>query len=191
MLGWPFKLIKALAFIHKIDGLSDNDFRDYYENQHAPLASSLLSLEGYERNYVNSELNPLYKSLGSISIFKYQSMGSLDIIDKQMSSDAGDILRNDETKFMNVPKNYFVLTQSDQLSEIEFNKKIFYSANSKENLNLLDSYDGIKKISDNLVIEPDEIIGIAEYGITKEVSLNTLEQLTQKHPQAIIASCVS
>ena len=191
MLGWPFKLIKALAFIHKIDGLSDNDFRDYYENQHAPLASSLLSLEGYERNYVNSELNPLYKSLGSISIFKYQSMGSLDIIDKQMSSDAGDILRNDETKFMNVPKNYFVLTQSDQLSEIEFNKKIFYSANSKENLNLLDSYDGIKKISDNLVIEPNEIIGIAEYGITKEVSLNTLEQLTQKHPQAIIASCVS
>ena len=191
MQGWPFKLIKALAFIHKIDGLSDNDFRDYYENQHAPLASSLLSLEGYERNYVNSELNPLYKSLGSISIFKYQSMGSLDIIDKQMSSDAGDILRNDETKFMNVPKNYFVLTQSDQLNEIEFNKKIFYSANSKENLNLLDSYDGIKKISDNLVIEPNEIVGIAEYGITKEVSLNTLEQLTQKHPQAIIASCVS
>jgi hypothetical protein len=191
MQGWPFKLIKALAFIHKIDGLSDNDFRDYYENQHAPLASSLLSLEGYERNYVNSELNPLYKSLGSISIFKYQSMGSLDVIDKQMSSDAGDILRNDEVKFMNVPKNYFVLTQSDQLNETEFNKKIFYSANSKENLNLLDSYDGIKKISDNLVIEPNEIIGIAEYGIAKEVSLNTLEQLTQKHPQAIIASCVS
>ena len=190
MQGWPFKLIKALAFIHKIDGLSDNDFRDYYENQHAPLASSLLSLEGYERNYVNSELNPLYKSLGSISIFKYQSMGSLDIIDKQMSSDAGDILRNDEVKFMNVPKNYFVLTQSDQLTEIEFNKKIFYSANSKESLNLLDAYEGIKKISDNLVIEPNEIVGIAEYGITKEVSLNTLEQLTQKHPQAIIASCV-
>ena len=191
MQGWPFKLIKALAFIHKIDGLSDNDFRDYYENQHAPLASSLLSLEGYERNYVNSELNPLYKSLGSISIFKYQSMGSLDIIDKQMSSDAGDILRNDEVKFMNVPKNYFVLTQSDQLTEIEFNKKIFYSANSKESLNLLDAYEGIKKISDNLVIEPNEIIGVAEYGISKEVSLNTLEQLTQKHPQAIIASCVS
>jgi hypothetical protein len=191
MQGWPFKLIKALAFIHKIDGLSDNDFRDYYENQHAPLASSLLSLEGYERNYVNSELNPLYKSLGSISIFKYQSMGSLDVIDKQMSSDAGDILRNDEVKFMNVPKNYFVLTQSDQLTEIEFNKKIFYSANSKESLNLLDAYEGIKKISDNLVIEPNEIVGVAEYGISKEVSLNTLEQLTQKHPQAIIASCVS
>jgi hypothetical protein len=173
-----------------MEGLSDDDFRDYYENQHAPLASSLLSLESYERNYVNSELNPLYKSLGSISIFKYQSMESLDVIGKQMSSDAGDILRNDEVKFMNVPKNYFVLTQSDQLTEMEFNKKIFYSANGLENLNLLDGYDGITKISDNLVIESDQIFGIAEYGITKEASLDTLEHLTQEHPQAIIASCV-
>ena len=190
MQAWQFKLIKALAFIHKMDGLSDGDFRDYYEKQHAPLASSLLSLEGYERNYVNSELNPLYKSLGSISIFKYQSMESLDVVGKEMSSDAGDILRNDEVKFMNVPKNYFVLTQSDQLTEMEFNKKIFYSVREMKNLNLLDSYDGIKKISDNLVIEPNEIFGIAEYGITKEASLDTLEQLTQEHPQAIITSCV-
>ena len=190
MQAWQFKLIKALAFIHKMDGLSDGDFRDYYEKQHAPLASSLLSLEGYERNYVNSELNPLYKSLGSISIFKYQSMESLDVVGKQMSSDAGDILRNDEVKFMNVLKNYFVLTQSDQLTEMEFNKKIFYSVREMKNLNLLDSYDGIKKISDNLVIEPNEIFGIAEYGITKEASLDTLEHLTQEHPQAIITSCV-
>jgi len=190
MQAWQFKLIKALAFIHKMDGLSDDDFKDYYENQHAPLASSLLSLEGYERNYVNSRLNPLYKSLGSISIFKYQSMEALDVVGKQMSSDAGDILRNDEVKFMNVPKNYFVLTQSDQLTEMEFNKKIFYSVRDMENFNLLDSYDGIKKISNNLVIEPNQIFGIAEYGITKEASLDTLEHLTQEHPQAIITSCV-
>ena len=190
MQAWQFKLIKALAFIHKMDGLSDGDFKDYYENQHAPLASSLLSLEGYERNYVNSRLNPLYKSLGSISIFKYQSMESLDVVGKEMSSDAGDILRNDEVKFMNVRKNYFVLTQSDQLTEMEFNKKIFYSIRDMKNLNLLDSYDGIKKISDNLVIEPNEIFGIAEYGITKEASLDTLEHLTHEHPQAIITSCV-
>ena len=149
MLVWQFKLIKALAFIHKMDGISDGDFRNYYENQHAPLASSLLSLEGYERNYVNSGLNPLYKSLGSISIFKYQSMESLDVVGKQMSSEAGDILRNDEVKFMNVSKNYFVLTQSDQLTEMEFNKKIFFSAKDMKNLSLLDSYDGIKKISEN------------------------------------------
>ena len=48
-----------------------------------------------------------------------------------------------------------------------------------------------KKISNNLVIEPDKIVGIAEYGITKEASLDTLQNLTQEHPQAIIASSVS
>ena len=74
-------------------------------------------------------------------------MESLDVIGKQMSSSAGDTLRNDEIKFMNVPKNYFVLTDSKQLIQHEFNKKIFYSAKSYDELNLLDAYKGIKKIS--------------------------------------------
>ena len=173
-----------------MDGLSDSDFRDYYENKHAPLASSLLSFEGYERNYIDSALNPLFASLGSISIFQYQSMESLDVIGKQMSSDAGETLRNDEVKFMNVSKNYFVLTESKQLTEHEFNKKIFYMIKSHDELNLLDSYKGLKKISDNLIIEPNDAIGIAEYGVTKEVSLDALEDLTQEYPQAMIASCV-
>ena len=120
-----------------MDGLSDSDFKDYYENKHAPLASSLLSLEGYERNYLDSKINPLLPSLGSISIFKYQSIESLNVIGKQMESEAGDTLRDDEIKFMDVSKNYFFLTQSDQLTEQEFNKKIFYSANNEDDLNLV------------------------------------------------------
>ena len=99
-----------------MNNLSDADFKDYYENKHAPLASSLLTLEGYERNYVNSALNPLYASLGSISIFQYQSIQSLEIVGNEMSSSAGDILREDELKFMNVQKNYHVLTESNQLT---------------------------------------------------------------------------
>ena len=173
-----------------MNGLSDSEFRDYYENMHAPLASSLLSFEGYERNYIDSALNPLFASLGSISIFQYQSKESLDVIGKQMASDAGETLRNDEVKFMNVSKNYFVLTESKQLTEHEFSKKIFYMAKSHDELNLLNFFKGIKKISDNLIIEPNDAIGIAEYGITKEVSLASLEHLTQEHPQAMIASCI-
>ena len=184
-------MIKALAFIHKIDGLSDVDFRDYYENKHAPLASSLLTLERYERNYVNSELNPLYASLGSISIFQYQSMESLKVVGNEMSSKAGDILRKDELKFMDVSKNYHVLTDSNQLTKNEFNKKIFYPFKNDENLNLLDTYDGLEKISDNLLVEPNEVISILEYGITEEISLEVLEKLAIDHPRAIIATSVS
>ena len=54
--------------------------------------------------------------------FQYQSMQSLEIVDKEMSSSAGDKLRNDELKFMNVAKNYHVLTQSDQLTKNKFKK---------------------------------------------------------------------
>ena len=47
MLGWPFKLIKALAFIHKKASLSQEDFEEYYEKHHAPLAQSLLTFESF------------------------------------------------------------------------------------------------------------------------------------------------
>ena len=190
MQGWQFKLIKALAFIHKMESLSDIDFRNYYENKHAPLASSLLTLAEYERNYVNSELNPLSASLGSISIFQYQSMQCLEVVSKEMSSSAGDTLRNDEQKFMDVSKNYHVLTESVQLTDNEFRKKIFYPIKKYEDLHLLDAYDGLEKISENLLIEPNETIGISEYGITQEISLEILEKLAVDHPRAIITSCI-
>ena len=173
-----------------MDSLSDIDFRNYYENKHAPLASSLLTLEGYERNYVNSELNPLYASLGSISIFRYQSMQSLEAVSIEMSSSAGDTLRNDEQKFMDVSKNYHLLTKSNQLTKNEFRKKIFYPIKQYEDLHLLDAYEGLEQISDNLLVEPNEIIGISEYGITQEISLEILETMVSDHPRAIIASCV-
>ena len=64
MLGYPFKLIKALAFIHKKLNLSQDAFKYYYEKNHAPLANSLLTLEGYERNYIHNYKSPLFESLG-------------------------------------------------------------------------------------------------------------------------------
>ena len=184
-------MIKALAFIYKKNNFSDNEFKDYYEKNHAPLAKSLLTFEGYERNYISTEINPLYSSLGSISIFQYQSTGSLKIIEEKMSSNAGAILREDELKFMNVAKNYFVLTESAQLTEQEFKKKIFYPCNKIESLNSLNAYEGLKQISENIILEPSEIKGIGEYGISQQTSFETLERLVQEHPKAIIASCVS
>ena len=108
-----------------------------------------------------------------------------------MSSNAGAILREDELKFMNVAKNYFVLTESAQLTEQEFKKKIFYPCNKIESLNSLNTYEGLKQISENIILEPSEIKGIGEYGISQQTSFETLERLVQEHPKAIIASCVS
>ena len=108
-----------------------------------------------------------------------------------MSSDAGDTLREDELKFMDVAKNYFVLTQSDQLTEKRFKKKIFYACNDEDDLDSLNSYKGLKKISDNIILESTEMFAIAEYGITQKTEFDVLKKLTQEHPKAIITSCVS
>ena len=116
---------------------------------------------------------------------------SLEIVGNEMASSAGDMLRDDEHKFMDVPKNYHVFTESNQLTMSKFNKKIFYPFEDDENLNLLDAYDGLEKISDNLLTEPSEIIGISEYGITQAMSLEVLEKLSTNHPKAIITACVS
>ena len=184
-------MIKALAFIHKKTGLSDIDFRTYYENSHAPLASSLLTFEGYERNFINSKFNQSYKSLGSISIFKYQSMRSLDVIGEQMESSKGDILREDELKFMDVPKNFFILTESEDAINNMYEQKIFYPAKKIHELNTLDNYPGLEKISENYVIGHHEIIGIAEYGVTDEMSLSAMKAISQDQTKVLFASSVS
>jgi len=180
-------LIKALAFIHKKSQITDSEFEEYYETHHAPLAQSLLNFEYYERNYINSNLYPLYPSLGSISIFKYESEKSLAIVGEQMASNTGDTLRKDELNFMNVPQNYYVLTESKELTEEVFNKKIFCPLGNDKELSILDSINGVKKISDNLVMEPLEITAIPEYGITENISFNTLEKIIQELPGIIFA----
>ena len=181
-------MIKALAFIHKKLHLSQDEFEHYYEENHAPLANSLLTLEGYERNYTHNYQGPLFESLGSISIFKYKSSESLEVIGEQMASDAGDRLRNDELKFMNVQKNFYLLTKSNELSKKTFEKKIFYIANTPDELFCLDGIDGIIKISDNLILDHESIIGVPEYGVLKNAVAEDLDQLLKEYPKTIMTS---
>lgn len=184
-------MIKALAFIHKKLNLSQDAFKHYYEKNHAPLANSLLALEGYERNYIHNCKSPLFESLGSISIFKYKSSKSLEVIGKQMASDAGDTLRNDELNFMNVEKNFYLFTESNELSNETFKKKIFYLANTPAELIHLDGVNGIIKISDNLILDHENIVGVPEYGITKSCVAKNLDQLQEEYPKTIIATSES
>ena len=105
-------MIKAIAFIHKKKTLSNKEFQLYYETTHSPLAKSLLTFECYERNYIDSAFSSSNDAIGSISIFKYESEKSLGVIAEQMGSSAGDVLREDELNFMDVPLNFYVFTGS-------------------------------------------------------------------------------
>ena len=159
-------MIKAIAFIHKKKSLSHKEFQLYYETTHSPLAKSLLTFERYERNYIDSAFSAPEDALGSISIFKYESEKSLGVIAEQMGSSAGDELREDELNFMNVPLNFYVFTNSIEDISLTHNRKIFYIAKDNDQLTRLDRESGIEKISENLIVDNDDMIGIPEYGIT-------------------------
>ena len=185
------KLIKALAFIHKKSQITDSKFEEYYETHHAPLAQSLLNFEYYERNYINSNLCPLYPSLGSISIFKYESKKSLAIVGEQMASNAGDTLRKDELNFMNVEENFHVLTNSSEISTKTYSKKIFLIARDKNGLKFLDKFSCIQKISDNLIADDKKMVAIPEYGINADATINDIELIIDEFPQIILAKTIS
>ena len=185
------KLIKALAFIHKKSQITDSEFEEYYETRHAPLAQSLLNFEYYERNYINSNLCPLYPSLGSISIFKYESEKSLAIVGEQMASNAGDTLRKDELNFMHVEENFHVLTNSSERSTKTYSKKIFLIARHKNELKFLDKFSCIQKISDNLIADDKKMIAIPEYGINADATIKGIELIIDEFPQIILAKTIS
>ena len=191
MQEWPYRLIKALAFIHRKIDISAEDFKEYYETIHAPLANSLLSLEGYERNYIIQTKNPKFNTLGSISIFKYQSTEALEIIGQEMSSSKGDNLRKDELNFMDVSRNYHLLTETTELTARSFNKKLFFFASNLNELNLLNDRDELIKISDNILIESDQSLGIVEYGIKDGVSLWSLRRLEEEQPKMLFVESIS
>ena len=90
-----------------------------------------------------------------------------------------------------VPKNFFVLTKSEDSINNIYEQKIFYPAKKIQELNTLDNYPELEKISENLVMGPDEIIGIAEYGVTNEMSLSAMEAITQEQNQVLFTSSVS
>ena len=185
------KLIKALAFIHKKSQITDSEFEEYYETHHAPLAQSLLNFEYYERNYINSNLCPFYPSLGSISIFKYESEKSLEIVGEQMASNAGDTLRKDELNFMHVEENFHVFTNSSEINTKTYSKKIFLIARDKNELKFLDKFSCIQKISDNLIADDKKIVAIPEYGINTDATIKAIELIIDEFPQIILAKTIS
>jgi uncharacterized protein (TIGR02118 family) len=53
-------MYKVMAFLTRKPGMTRDEFRDYYENKHAPLIGQLTpKMAAYKRNYVN--LNGAFK----------------------------------------------------------------------------------------------------------------------------------
>jgi hypothetical protein len=52
----------------------------------------------------------------------------------------------------------------------------------------LDGVNGIIKISDNLILDHENIVGVPEYGITKSCVAKDLNQLLKEYPKTIMTA---
>ena len=148
----------------------------------------MLTFEHYERNYVDLDFGSS-DDIGSISIFKYASEKSLGVIAEQMGSSAGDTLREDELNFMDVPLNFYVFTGSSENLASKFQRKIFHLAMEESDYQMLENQIGLEKISDNLVTDHHEIIGVPEYGIMQQMQFEDMRILQKKFPNIILTNC--
>src|SRR5262245_58223054 len=105
--------MKTLALIVRRPDLSRGEFRDHYEDIHAPLAVRTL-LEGttrYVRNHVREELfgSPVFDV---VTAFWYRDAAAAVEIVRRIDMPVGEAIRRDELTFMNKPANtFFAVTE--------------------------------------------------------------------------------
>jgi hypothetical protein len=105
--------MKTLALIARRPDLSRAEFRDHYEEVHAPLAVRTL-LEGTTR-YVRHHLrDPLFGSpaFDVVTAFWYRDAAAAGEIMRRTETPAGEAIRRDELTFMDKPANtFFAVTE--------------------------------------------------------------------------------
>jgi len=149
-------LIKAISFIFKKSSLTQDQFKEHYENSHAPLARSILEFTHYERNHI---LNTSAGNPSCISIFKYSSEELLKKTQKILQ-DYPKELKEDELKFMDFDKNYYYFVDEEVLSSKKFKYKVFFL--------FLIHHDQLHGISVNKIIDQESTI--FEYGSELDLS---------------------
>jgi len=100
-------MIKMLALIKRLSAMDRSDFREHYEERHAPLALPLLEgLSRYVRYHVVSE--PFGEpGFDVLTGFWYRDQAAADRVFTRLEGEEGDPLREDELRFMDKSGNRF------------------------------------------------------------------------------------
>ena len=104
-------MIRTVAFIQRRDGIDRRSFRNHYENEHVPLATSrLVGLQHYVRNHVIDAYSTEEHAFDAISEFEYADRAAFETTLGLLAGPDGEPLRQDESKFMEKAGNSYFST---------------------------------------------------------------------------------
>ncbi|MBW2269193.1 MAG: EthD domain-containing protein [Deltaproteobacteria bacterium] len=106
-------MFSNLALIVRRPDVSRHEFRDHYEDIHAPLALPFMrGLRRYLRNHVQVALDDVEPGFDVLTQFTFESVEVAGRMQAVLKSEAGQVLREDEASFMDQPRNrFFAISQ--------------------------------------------------------------------------------
>ena len=100
--------MRTLALIARHPDLDRESFRGHYEQTHVPLALPLLEgLTRYVRNHVVSSLFGKSPTFDVLTEFSYRDPDAFQSVLARLSGPQGEVIAEDENRFMDKPKNVF------------------------------------------------------------------------------------
>jgi uncharacterized protein (TIGR02118 family) len=111
-------VVKAIALISRKSGISREEFAKHYEEVHAPLAlKHLPMIKRYLRNHVVDMPGEEGPDFDCVTEFWFDSMEDAVKVTEFLQSDAGQVIRDDEDKFLDRDKGVAFLVD-ERVSDI-------------------------------------------------------------------------
>jgi uncharacterized protein (TIGR02118 family) len=108
-------MVKGIALFKRKPGLSLEQFRNHYEQVHAPLARSLFpSIRGYVRNYVTAApFSPGGEEpeFDCITEQWFDSMEGFQSMANIFNGEAGRVIREDEKRFLDRNRTVYLIVE--------------------------------------------------------------------------------
>ncbi len=111
-------MVKTISLIKRKSDISRKEFARHYEQVHAPLALKLFpAIKGYVRNHIIDDPGARETGFDCISEFWFDSIEDTQKVVEFWQSEAGQVIRDDEQKFMDTSKTVSVLVD-ERVSDI-------------------------------------------------------------------------
>ena len=111
-------MVKSIALISRKSSISREEFAKHYEEVHAPLAlKHLPMIKRYLRNHVVDIPGAEGPDFDCVTEFWFDSMEDALKVVEFVQSDAGQVIRDDEDKFLDRDKSVFFLVD-ERVSDI-------------------------------------------------------------------------